>query len=167
MGATGVTVAGLGSFDVEFLDGSCAGLFSGCDEPSDFTFTNATDAGAAATALLAQVLIDDTAGSGIDFDTSFWLVNGCGPTDAEACSALIPYELDGSNIDMAAAENSIEEPFDGTFSTSPGLPFTTVGSPHETFARFTAATAIAEPASLALFGMAFAGLIAVRRRHDF
>ena len=37
MGASGVLVDG-NPYDVEFVDGTCIDLFSGCDEASDFTF---------------------------------------------------------------------------------------------------------------------------------
>ena len=63
LGATGVTVGALGEFSVEFKDGSCVGLFSGCDAPADFTFSNEADATAAATALLNDVLV----GSSVQF----------------------------------------------------------------------------------------------------
>ncbi len=38
-GASGVDVGGT-LYDVEFLDGTCIVLFNGCDQSSDFTFTN-------------------------------------------------------------------------------------------------------------------------------
>ena len=37
MGASGVDVGGI-LYDVEFLDGTCIDLFSGCDESADFDF---------------------------------------------------------------------------------------------------------------------------------
>ena len=43
-GATGVEVAG-SVYDVEFVEGSCSSLFAGCDEDSDFLFTDRATAG--------------------------------------------------------------------------------------------------------------------------
>ena len=37
MGASGVDVGG-SLYDVQFLDGTCIDLYSGCDDVSDFTF---------------------------------------------------------------------------------------------------------------------------------
>jgi hypothetical protein len=61
MGATGVDVDGV-LYDVNFLDGICAEPYDGCDQNSDFPFSNSfndgTLLGIAMTALLEQVLID-------------------------------------------------------------------------------------------------------------
>jgi hypothetical protein len=48
-GATGVDVGG-SLFDVSILDGSCTGLFLGCDATEDFVFTTLGDATVAAQA---------------------------------------------------------------------------------------------------------------------
>ena len=42
-GATGVNVEGT-LYDVEFVDGTCAALFDGCDSVNDFTFSTEADA---------------------------------------------------------------------------------------------------------------------------
>ena len=41
-GASGVEVGGA-LYDVAFKDGTCAGLFSGCDQAADFQFKSKTD----------------------------------------------------------------------------------------------------------------------------
>ncbi len=51
IGATGLNVGGT-LFDIRFLDGSCIDIFDGCDETSDFAFTDLNSAAAAATVLL-------------------------------------------------------------------------------------------------------------------
>ena len=53
-GALGVSVDGT-LYDVTFQDGTCAGLFAGCDDNSDFVFSSATAASSASQALLDQV----------------------------------------------------------------------------------------------------------------
>jgi hypothetical protein len=55
IGAHEVIVSGA-LYDVEFLDGSCAEVFFGCDELTDITFLR-DEAGTAAQALLDQVFI--------------------------------------------------------------------------------------------------------------
>jgi hypothetical protein len=55
-GATGVELNG-SFYDVEFVDGTCVVLFSGCDSTSDFGFQSDVDAVAAAQVLINQVLL--------------------------------------------------------------------------------------------------------------
>lgn len=69
MGASGVEVLG-NFYDVEFVDGSCNSLFSGC---TDFTFSDAHAADLASYALLDQVLLDGPHGY---FDSDVQLTNG-------------------------------------------------------------------------------------------
>ncbi|MCA8967340.1 MAG: hypothetical protein KDC48_20835, partial [Planctomycetes bacterium] len=105
LGASGVDVGGT-LYDVRFVDGSCAALFNGCDEVSDFTFTTMTSAHAAAQALLDEVFLDGSLG---DFDTVPSLINGC--TASDHCSPLTPYELSssGTGFSGASARNAVSE----------------------------------------------------------
>jgi len=48
-GATGVNVGGT-FYNVEFVEGTCAALFDGCDSVNDFDFTMEADAVAASRA---------------------------------------------------------------------------------------------------------------------
>lgn len=57
LGAAGVDVGGT-LYDVTFMDGSCADVFSGCNEAGDFTFQTEVSATAASAALFGQVLLD-------------------------------------------------------------------------------------------------------------
>ena len=61
-------------YDVEFVDGTCADLFDGCDSSDDFTFTNGADALTASYALLDQVFVNTSYGP---FDEASELTHGC------------------------------------------------------------------------------------------
>jgi hypothetical protein len=84
VGATGV--AALGNFyDVKFVDGTCIGLFSNCDNAiEDFAFSNPSEVGRAGYALLEQVFIDN----GFDFGSKPELTQGC--ESSTNCQVLIP-----------------------------------------------------------------------------
>jgi hypothetical protein len=88
-GASGVDVGGT-LYDVEFLDGACVDLFTGCDDLSDFTFTDHTSATLASQALLAQVFLDGVLGQ---FDSDAMLTAGCPPLSGNQieCRLLTPY----------------------------------------------------------------------------
>lgn len=89
LGATGVNVNGT-LYNVQFVDGTCVDLFSGCDVVADFDFTSPLDAMDAAGALFDQVIFDGPAG---DFDSSPELTRGCADTDG--CITYIPYAIGG------------------------------------------------------------------------
>ena len=99
LGASGVLVDGE-LYDVEFIDGSCIALFSGCDSSTDFAFANEAGGLAAATALANQVFLDGPEGN---FDTLPGLTFGCG--DATLCEAYIPYATNGTTLLAARMEN--------------------------------------------------------------
>ena len=84
-GATGVNVGGT-LYDVEFVDGTCAAVFTECDATSDLTFTTSAAALTAGQALLDQVFLDGSAGN---FDTPPELTLGC---TSDSCVALVPFE---------------------------------------------------------------------------
>src|SRR5690242_10600621 len=86
-GATGITVNG-STYGVTFMEGNCAGLFSGCDSVSDFTFQTQADAQTAGAALLAAIV-------GTSFDTAPGTTFGCIGTPT-GCFMLIPYGFDQS-----------------------------------------------------------------------
>jgi hypothetical protein len=84
-GATEVSVNGV-LYNVQFVDGTCIELFTGCDQPGDFTFTTQADALAATAALFAQVFVDGADG---EFDANPELTSGC--TSLSQCWAMTPF----------------------------------------------------------------------------
>lgn len=96
-GATRVNVGG-SLYDVDFKEGSCIGLFNGCDELSDFTFTTETGAKAAAQALLDQVFIDGPAG---DFDMMPTLTFGC-TSEILGCRSIIAFGPGSYGLEFGA-----------------------------------------------------------------
>jgi hypothetical protein len=102
MGASGVIVDG-SSYNVEFLDGTCIALFSGCNEASDFTFQTEIAAVAASQALLDQVFLDI---GGFFFDSAPSLTLGC--NDPNGCAALTVHDPIDAFGGMVAALNGDE-----------------------------------------------------------
>ena len=166
-GARNVDVGGK-LFDVQFVDGTCIGVFGGCDESSDFAFTNETDARAAGQALLDQVFLDTPEGM---FDSDSDLTVGCTDTAGLFCNAVIPYAAsDPSFPDRAAtvsARNEDNDSFEGVFG--PGnvrKDFDLSASELSVFARFTESVAgdVPTPGALSLLGLGLAGLAVAGRR---
>lgn len=167
-GATGVDVGGT-SYDVEFLDGTCAAVFGGCNSSGDFTFTTFESGRLAAQSLLDQVFIDGVLGQ---FDTNPALTRGC--SAPLSCHVLIPIEFSPLNTNVVDAQVSINvgSGFDDAnatfnlyrpnFDTSPSL--------GQVFARFTLSSvaAVPEPNTWAMMLMGFSAMgVALRRRRRF
>lgn len=160
-GADNVQVGG-NVYNVVFVDGTCAGLFSGCDELADFTFQNVTGAAAAAKALLDQVLLDGPAGN---FDTDPLLTLGC-PGVVVFCDILTPYDL---ALSMVGADNAILE----TGPNGDQLRFVTGLNPTQDTSDFSGSvfavwhltsTAVPLPGTVVLLGLGVAALGLVRRK---
>lgn len=77
-------LVGVNKYDVFIRDGSCVGLFSGCDEQSDFPFI-ATDAYLAVDALLALLISDAR------FVQDPSRISGCVASTFGNCILLTPY----------------------------------------------------------------------------
>ena len=163
-GATGVDVGGT-LYDVAFVDGTCASLFSGCDELADFTFQTDAAAAAAAQALLDQVFLDGGLGA---FDTAPELTSGCS-VGSGACSVITPYLVNLPNNLLAreAFNHNGSSDFVGSVDVDP-LTFDT--SPFSAFvwARFTpTAAAVPEPGTWAMMLIGFAAVgFRMRRRRS-
>lgn len=101
-GATNIDVSGT-LYNVEFVDGSCAVIFSDCDDVGDFPFDSLGEAEAASSALLVQVIIDGPEGN---FDSNPGLTNGVIAGGAFA-SILSPFGFGmGDNLRVAQARNT-------------------------------------------------------------
>lgn len=158
-GATGVSVGGV-LYDVSFVDGSCESLYSGCDSASDLPFSTSGDADSASRALLEQVLIDTVVWQ---FDSKPELTRGC--LSRDQCQVFTPYGLSSnSSVGIAAAINNKSGVADARdLGTWPPFGDTT-DIVNVTFAVWSRASAVPEPSSLALLGVAGVALGWLQRR---
>ena len=159
LGASGVDVGGA-SYDVTFQSGSCASIFMGCNDVSDFQFATEADATTAAAALLDQVFLDTAVGQ---FDTSVLSISGC-ELRASNCSALVAF-APGSIATATVAINEVDEASDRISVTGLGNS-SVLAAP---FAVFTEAAPIA-PVPLPASGwlLAFAlGVIGLGKRQSW
>jgi hypothetical protein len=114
-GAKNVDVGGT-LYDVNFVDGSCASIYNGCDEITDFDFQNPSDGAAAAQALLDQVFIDGPSGS---FDSAPGSIAGCEGLTSSICVTHIPSRILVTNtqhVVSSSSDNSVLESRDQTIS---------------------------------------------------
>ena len=159
-GATNVDVNGT-LFDVDFVDGSCVGIFTGCDNVADdFAFDTLEDAAAAAQALLDTVFID---GAAPDlFDTDPELTRGCFETGV--CRALIPFALPFASVVRGVLPRNCSPVYTDSIGVTDrfrALSFVPDGS--LVYAVFTP---VPEPSTLAILAVGLAGMafVACRRR---
>jgi hypothetical protein len=164
-GANGVVVNNQ-TYNVSFQLGTCASLFSGCNEPSDFLFPTVASALDASSALMSQVFIDGPAG---EFDSRPELTPSCpralfGNT---GCSVFTPYAGFPSFIfQMGVAHNEPQEKLDEVFGSAFEFNADQSTQKQGLFAVWSISTssAVAEPRGLAILVICLIGLIFVRRR---
>ncbi|MGR3375007.1 MAG: VPLPA-CTERM sorting domain-containing protein [Pseudooceanicola nanhaiensis] len=155
-GAQNVDVNGT-LYNVSFSgEGTCATNFSGCDELSDFAFTDQASAAAAGQALLNDVFV-------LGFDSAPEDTLGC--DDWLECLAYIPFALpESSGTDAVIALNSTQEWDDrvGLAYMGNSTDFSIYGN--VVWANFTPAAEIPLPAGAPLLIAALGGLAVLRRR---
>jgi hypothetical protein len=149
LGATGVLVNG-SSYDVSFVDGTCAALFSGCDQITDFVFQDSAAARAASQALLDQVFL------GI-YDTNPELTSGCASTSA--CTAFTPFFISGDSATVAQALNRSGAQSDSVPNNTVQHRLTNTGSGMSGHGNFTYAVwtvqAVPEPSTWLMMILGF------------
>jgi hypothetical protein len=165
-GATGVTVNG-NLYDVSFVDGTCAGLFGGCDQASDFVFQSRADASAASQALLDSVFVDTGSGS---FDSVPSLTLGCG--FIHSCDAITPFAIDDYSLSFfyaGAQNNAANWLADVTTAGYQLLGYDSSGSNATVFAVWNIASPVPEPETYAMLlaGLGFIGFMTLRRKQNF
>jgi hypothetical protein len=175
-GARNVTVQGF-AYDVEFVYGTCADIFAGCDHPLDFAFFDLSSVVAAGQALLDQVFLD---GHGYLFDSHAGTMVGCDWSDSSRpptntiCFINTPFSRFpiGSNeralyYHYAVNAGSEHLDGDGVLGGNNGGG-TRLDPPTNTdqagvWARWTQPTSVPEPSTLALFACAIVAIGMTRR----
>jgi hypothetical protein len=168
LGAYDVNVGG-NLYDVEFVDGSCQTLFSGCGGSGthEFAFSTAEQAEASSQSLLDSVFGGEFAGG--PFDTNPELTVGITNTSLGVIlTGFGAYDLDDGSLYLDGAFNSsLAEPdrlgcATGQCSLLPDVDLATL--PNAVYAQWTGVSAVPVPAAVWLFGTALVGLIGFGKR---
>ena len=158
-GVTGLDVGGT-LYDVNFVEGTCAGIFSGCNSTSDFAFNSLASAALAGGALLDQVFTPSNPIYDMPEATA-----GCDLFVAN-CFMLIPYATDGNSVAVVRVANSIFEPLDLLLTGQPSVTFDSSDFFDSVWAQISpSAAAVPEPGTWAMILMGFGAVgFAMRRR---
>jgi hypothetical protein len=155
VGAFDVEVAGT-LYDVEFVEGTCIALFSGCDEISDTPFASvASGSTLAAQALLDQVFVDGIAGT---FDTDPELTAGCEATNS--CIVLIPHQPSGGTGYLAVEARNVYPGGLGGDTTGSSSYIITDDTTLDAYRVFALWTEVPEPRLTGLLAAGLAPLLA-------
>jgi hypothetical protein len=170
LGASGVVVGG-SLYDVEFVNLSCLEQFSGCDDVSDFAFSNATDATLASQALLDQVFLD--VGLLRNYDSNSYQTEAC--NQGLLCKSFTPYSVNvGSDSGSVAVAYNYGIDHLGIPAGSDSVGFDSFGRADEltnyaektVWAFWSPSAAIPEPNTALLLGLGLTGLAAKGRRRN-
>lgn len=169
-GASDVDVNGV-LYDVAFRDGTCIELYGGCDENTDFPFTDPSNLNdttlivAAGHALLDQVFIDSPIGA---FDSNPNLINGVGAPGGGTAQIPLWANADSGALGVITVRNWRLEHQDvvgagssyRTFDTTPrpGFERYDVGF----YAVWSRATPVPVPSAFLLFFSALTGVLGAR-----
>ncbi len=180
-GADGVIING-NEYNVSFVEGPCADVFSGCDDSSDFFFQTKSEGLAAGQALLDQVFLDGIAGN---FDADITKTFGCDQATT-VCVAMVTYQngllsdpdsgglsdvlIFARNFDSSGSDNRGAVTYQNVgglieldSSINPG------GNPNfngdvQVWAVFSNTAVVPVPAAVWLFSSGLLGLIGIARR---
>jgi hypothetical protein len=97
MGAYGVQVNGT-FYDVAFMDGTCVGLFDGCDDPTDFVTNDFV--GSIAFAQAIELILNNE-----PLDTEPELTNGC--ANDEVCYIYTPIHKHGADPSLVGVRQAL------------------------------------------------------------
>jgi len=163
VGADNVDVNGV-MYNVTFQGAPCTQLFNGCNDTSDFFFTDIGAGQAANFALLNQVFTDTQSGL---FDSNPNLTNGC--ADSSYCWVITPISPSGTGIVTGSfLQNSAVESLDyytGTWNNI-GIEadFGSTTYPRFTYAVWSGPSPVPVPASVWLFCSGLIALVGIRKK---
>ena len=168
-GASGVEVGGA-LYDVAFKDGTCAGLFSGCDQAADFQFKSKTEGEAASLALENQVFVDGLAGL---FDSAPRATLGC--ENLDLCAVYTPFAKPLAAARVTTSKFANRAPGlnfpDQLATVDVGITETTAGVTASVWAVWTPhaslpATSVPEPGTLSALAIGAFALLKTRRQRS-